>query len=151
MIGRVGTMQKPAHVRIPNVPPLIPPPPRGEFPVNTTELYIDPSPPVGPSIEGTGSLKYTVVVADPVPGPIARCRTAGPDPGEWWSARLVATAPENRLSRLRRCCVTYRRPQSVQCVPYLSSAVLAGPLGRCDPWGRLRLPAPLMSRMTSGG
>jgi hypothetical protein len=72
MIGRVGTMQKPAHVRIPNVPPLIPPPPLGEFPVNTTELYIDPSPPVGPpSIEGTGSLKYTVVVADPVPGPIA--------------------------------------------------------------------------------
>ena len=28
------------------------------FPVNTTELYIDPSPPVGPSIEGMGSLEY---------------------------------------------------------------------------------------------
>ena len=41
------------------------------FPVNATELYINPSPPVGPSIEGTGSLEYTVVVADPVPGPIA--------------------------------------------------------------------------------
>jgi hypothetical protein len=39
------------------------------FPINVTELYINPSPRVGPSIEDTGSLEYTVVVADPVPDP----------------------------------------------------------------------------------
>jgi hypothetical protein len=48
------------------------------------------------------------------PRPHRRCRTAGPDPGEWWSARLVATAAEDRLTAPAKVRCSPRRSQPTQ-------------------------------------